>query len=217
MSDQQQLAMNLLPPMSNAERALALHAGEEGGPWPLTAECKAVLGVLIYHKGAASAIQIKEISEYTKLSDRAVKDAVRSLIVDFRVRIAGSRQEPYGYYLVMTADEARAAAAPLIHEGIELFKRAGILTDKVFISEQQRADAHRDPEGGRVTTYFGRMQQNQVSQASTPVRRPNPRSLNEKVSRTRFAFNRCLDGRVPNLRRASRGRADGRHRPAVRS
>lgn len=137
LDGQSQLGLPLLPPMSNAEHALLVLGGQTGGPWPLTDECKAVLGVLIYHKGAASAIQIKEISEYTKLSDRAVKDAVRSLIVDFKVRIAGSRQEPYGYYLVMSAEEARAAAAPLIHEGIELFKRAGILTDKVFISEQQ--------------------------------------------------------------------------------
>src|SRR4051812_35701150 len=74
MSEQAQLG--LLPAISNAERALALHAGQEGGPWPLTAECKAVLGVLIYHKGAASAIQIKEISGWTKLSDRVVKDSV---------------------------------------------------------------------------------------------------------------------------------------------
>jgi ERCC4-type nuclease len=104
---------------------VAAHRGVQGG-----------LGLLIYHKGAAAAIQIKEISEYTKLSDRAVKDAVRSLIVDFKVRIAGSRQEPYGYYLVMTAEEARAAASPLVHEALDLLQRAEVLTDEHFITEQ---------------------------------------------------------------------------------
>jgi hypothetical protein len=150
MSEQQQLAMNLLPPMSNAEHALALHAGEVGGPWPLTGRDPKVLGVLIYHKGAASAIQIKEISAYTKLSDRAVKDAVRSLIVDFKVRIAGSRQEPYGYYLVMTADEAAPRAAPLIHE-IELVQARRRAHRQSLHQRAARADAHRDPEGGRVS------------------------------------------------------------------
>jgi hypothetical protein len=136
MSEQQQLG--LIPPSNETHAFDVLHRKDaESKPWPLTPEQKKVLGLLIYHKGAAAAIQIKEISAFTKLGDRAIKDAVRSLVVDFKVRIAGSRQEPYGYYLVMTAAEAIAAAAPLIHEIQELALRAGVLTDEVFISEQQ--------------------------------------------------------------------------------
>jgi hypothetical protein len=147
MAEQQQLAMQLLPPISNAEHALLVLADQTGGPWPITPELKKVLGLLIYHKGAAAAIQIKEISAYTKLSDRAVKDAVRSLIVDFKVRIAGSRQEPYGYYLVMTAEEARAAASPLVHEALNLLQRAEVLTDEHFITEQNGQMRIEIPKG----------------------------------------------------------------------
>jgi hypothetical protein len=134
MADQDQLG--LLAPMSNAEHALLVLAGQANAPWPLTEECRKVLGLLIYHKGAASAIQIKEISAYTKLSDRVVKDAVRSLIVDFKVRIGASRGKVAGYYLVMTAEEAEQSARALVHEIRELARRVRVLTDGVFISEQ---------------------------------------------------------------------------------
>ncbi|HZU33148.1 MAG TPA: hypothetical protein VFB79_18680 [Candidatus Angelobacter sp.] len=111
------------------------------GPFPLTALQSRVLGLLLSHQGAKNAIPLRDVvgklrARYSKnYSERQVKEAVRGLTVDFRVRIAAPRTGKTGYYLVTTSAEARAAARPYIAEGIKLFQRARVLLDQHDVAE----------------------------------------------------------------------------------
>jgi hypothetical protein len=104
-------------------------------PLPLTEDQRRLLAVLRVHCGRRSAIPLATICERTKLGEREVKNLMRSLVVDFKVRIGAARTQPYGYYLVTTAEEAREAAQVYESEIIELAKRVRVLRGKHFVAE----------------------------------------------------------------------------------
>lgn len=106
-------------------------------PWPLPDESRAVLRILREHKGAKNAISIASLTEKTKLDARQVKEQVRSLVVDFGVKICGSRQQPYGYYIALTADEIEAGIRPLYGEGVSLFRRIKALGGDSAVKEME--------------------------------------------------------------------------------
>lgn len=111
------------------------------GPWPVTELQRQLLHVLLYHQGAQRAISLHNLM--VKLdractpipTEREIKDAARSLVVDFKVRIGASRGKPVGYFLVTTAEEARDAASPYISEIRQLARRVRVLLDPHDLGE----------------------------------------------------------------------------------
>lgn len=84
----------------------------EAGPWPIRAEEKQILHILRFHMGADRALKIRELARRTELSERAIKEAVRSLVIDYRLPIASSKdRRDGGYYLILTDSEQRDAVA----------------------------------------------------------------------------------------------------------
>jgi hypothetical protein len=72
----------------------------------LSADERLVLKAIRYRRGSANTITIRELREKTELSDRAVKDAVRVLRLNFRIPIGASRDsERGGYFLIATAED----------------------------------------------------------------------------------------------------------------
>jgi hypothetical protein len=87
---------------------LSLLVGRAGGPLNLTLgdDEKTVLSMIRYHRGAKSAIPLREIQRQTKLDVRSVKQAVRTLRMDFHLPIGSSKSaESGGYFLMVTAED----------------------------------------------------------------------------------------------------------------
>jgi hypothetical protein len=111
------------------------------GPWQATELQRQVLHVLLFHQGAQRAISLHDLM--VKLhrvckpipTEREIKDAIRSLVVDFKVRVGSSRSRPFGYFLVTTPQEARDAAHPFISEIRELARRIRVLLDPHDLGE----------------------------------------------------------------------------------
>lgn len=126
-----------VPPDQHARRVLL----GAYGPFPLTELQAQILRLLLFHQGAEQAIGLRDVMGKlrawygTHTCERKIKEAVRSLTVDFRVRIAAPRIGKTGYYLVTSSSEARAAARPYIAEGVKLFQRARVLLDPHDVSE----------------------------------------------------------------------------------
>jgi hypothetical protein len=135
MTDPQQLGfsgMGLEPTPDTHVRDVLLG---RSGPWKPTELQRQLLHILLYHLGAQQAIPLHALM--VKLdrvlkpapSEREIKDAMRSLVVDFRVRIGASRSKPNGYFLITTTEEARDAAHLYISEIIHLAQRVRVLLD----------------------------------------------------------------------------------------
>ncbi|ABF42383.1 hypothetical protein Acid345_3382 [Candidatus Koribacter versatilis Ellin345] len=106
-------------------------------PWPLPNEARAVLRILRDHKGARNAISIAALTEKTGLDAREVKEQVRSLVVDFKLKICGSRVQPYGYYVATSSEEIEAGIRPLYGEGVSLFRRVRALGGDQAVKEME--------------------------------------------------------------------------------
>jgi hypothetical protein len=91
-------------------------AGTRGPGWPLAIEAEKLLRALRSAHGARLARPIRELAPLLNLTEREVKQAVRTLVVEFRLPIVGSRVEPHGYYLAVTTAERMQAARTLKHE-----------------------------------------------------------------------------------------------------
>jgi hypothetical protein len=140
MPDDSQLGfagMGLEPTPDAHARAVMLGSG----PWPATDLQRELLRILLYHSGAQRAISlgalIVKLSRVIKTvpTEREIKDAIRSLVVDFKVRIGASRSKPFGYFFVTTPQEARDAAHLYISEIRELARRVRVLLDPHDLSE----------------------------------------------------------------------------------
>ena len=86
---------------------LWLLTGHTGGPLnlALTDEEKVVLAAIRYARGAANAFPIRDIRKREScahLSERAIKKAVRTLRMQFRLPIGSSKQADGGYFIVIT-------------------------------------------------------------------------------------------------------------------
>jgi hypothetical protein len=105
------------------------------GPWQPTSLQIEILRILLYHPGAQRAVTLRDLMVKldrvcrTIPAEREIKDVIRSLVVDFRVRIGASRNKPFGYFLITTAEEARDAAHPYISEIRQLAQRVRVLLD----------------------------------------------------------------------------------------
>lgn len=121
------------------------------GPWPATDLQRELLRILLYHSGAQRAIPLHALM--VKLdrvvkpipTEREIKDAIRSLVVDFKVRIGASRSKPFGYFFVTTPQEARDAAQIYISEIRELARRVRVLLDPHDLVELEGQKLFSDP------------------------------------------------------------------------
>jgi hypothetical protein len=138
------------PPDAHARKVLSGLCG----PWPLTDLQRELLRILVFHLGASRAIQLRDLMLKLQRivkplpTEREIKDAARSLVVDFKVRIGASRQRPAGYYLITNSQEARDAAQPYIAEIRHLAQRVRVLLDPHELAElagQLRLDQDADP------------------------------------------------------------------------
>jgi hypothetical protein len=89
---------------------LSLLIGRAGGPLGLTLgqDEKAVLEMIRFRRGSKSAIPMRDIQQRTKLDARSVKQAVRTLRMDFHLPIGSSKSSQSGGYFLMVTSEDRA-------------------------------------------------------------------------------------------------------------
>jgi hypothetical protein len=111
-------------------------------PWPVTELQRQLLRILLFHPGAHKAIPLRDLMgkldramNKTLPTEREIKDAIRGLVVDFKVRIGASRSQPFGYFLITTAKEALDTARPYISEIRELAARVRVLVDPHDLAE----------------------------------------------------------------------------------
>jgi hypothetical protein len=89
---------------------LWLLTGHPGGPQNLTLSLdeKQVLTAIRYCRGAANAVTIRDLQEFKgceTLDAREIKNAVRTLRINFRIPIGSSKKGSGGGYFVMLSDE----------------------------------------------------------------------------------------------------------------
>ena len=93
----------------------AILAGE-AGPWKLQPDELVVLRMLRSHKGSLEPLPLERITVQMGMSPRMIKRTMKSLIEDFGLPIGGSREKPFGYFLIVAPDDLRRALRPLAHE-----------------------------------------------------------------------------------------------------
>lgn len=102
------------------------------GPWQPTRLQAELLRILLYHQGAQRAISLHALMvklDRLCTSEREIKDAMRSLVVHFKVRVGASRSKPFGYFLITSVEEALSTAHTYISELREIALRVRVLLD----------------------------------------------------------------------------------------
>jgi len=101
---------------------LDLLSGKRGG-WPLSPREKTLVAILGRCRGQMMSRSNESLAKTLNCSAREVKAMVKSLVEDFGLPVGASRGEPSGYYLIMTAEEARHTAAAYVNEIRSLARR----------------------------------------------------------------------------------------------
>jgi len=96
---------------------------------------KEVLRVIAGHKGAANAIRAQEVAQragmqWEERARREIAGVVETCVLLFRVPIGGLRMKPYGYFLIVNADDLDLAIGPLWSEVYAHIRRLRALTSK---------------------------------------------------------------------------------------
>lgn len=105
------------------------------GPWAPSDKERAFLHIIRWHKGAEHAIELRVVTEKLRLPAREVKALVKTMVEDFGLAIGARRQEPYGYFLCVTADDVEQAIRPLEKEIISLARRVRALGGEHRLAE----------------------------------------------------------------------------------
>jgi hypothetical protein len=105
------------------------------GPWQLWSNEMQLLRMLREHKGAENPLQLNTIAIQLGMSPRDIKSAVKSLVEDFKLPIGGSRQKPFGYFLIVSGEDLEAALRPLVHELQSIARRVKALTGEQRMAE----------------------------------------------------------------------------------
>ncbi len=85
---------------------------------------QAVMKILRKHRGRQSAVKVDRIVQLTGINERQVRDIVRHLIHEHRAPVGSSTQKPYGYYWIVSGEEAEATVKALERRGISVLTRA---------------------------------------------------------------------------------------------
>ena len=113
------------------------------GPVKLTGRHHDLLQQLRGHQGARNPLPLSQIVKHTGMTARNVKAAVKTLVEDFGLPIGASRQEPYGYFLCVTAEDFDIAVRALVSEVESLSARIRALGGSQALKEilgQERLD-----------------------------------------------------------------------------
>lgn len=102
---------------------------------PLTTEEREILLILRWHKGASNAKPLADFAAKLNLSPRSMKQHIRNLAVTHKLPIGGSRQEPYGFFLCVTAEDIEVALRPIWNEIKSLLQRAHAVGDRQRVLE----------------------------------------------------------------------------------
>jgi len=125
-----------LDPAAEADRQIGeVLAGGGLYPWPLPEEARKILEELRWHKGSYNPVTIASLSQRLGFSDREIKEHVRSLIVDFGIRIVGARGKHAGYYIAISAADVEAACRTLEREIVALARRVRALRGAQYLNE----------------------------------------------------------------------------------
>jgi len=115
---------------------MKLHELTSGISTPALEEnARELVRVLWTRQGAAHAIRAGEILDALRLSRndkwrRWLKDAMNDLVVLHRLPVGGLRVPPYGYFLIVSANDLDLAIHPLWGEVYALLRRLRALTSK---------------------------------------------------------------------------------------
>jgi hypothetical protein len=93
--------------------------------WPATHDERELLHALSGKRGPRFAVERSYLVSRLKLNDRAIRDMVHNLRLNFGVQIGASRVEGGGYYLMNDEADALAASEQMIRQGVATI-RAGI-------------------------------------------------------------------------------------------
>ena len=121
MSEQLQFAQFAEDPMGALEALISQALWR--APVPLPQKARELLMILRWYKGAHNARPLAEIAAKLKVSDREVKQHAKTLTEEYGIPVGGSRQQPYGYFLCVTAEDYAAARRPYVHEVRSLVER----------------------------------------------------------------------------------------------
>lgn len=91
----------------------------------LSDEERAIYGLL--RRGRARAISSRDLSERTGLSDKGVRQTIRSLVMERGILLASAVDDPPGFFIAETPDEIITATRSLRHRGIMILVRAARL------------------------------------------------------------------------------------------
>ncbi len=124
---------------SNNEPASGAPLFAEGAfdrsPAKPTAE-ELVVGNMIWkHKGSSNPLPIGKISEVTGYNARQVKSIVEQLVVKHRLKIGGSRIDPWGYFIAETAEDLQRACEPFESQVLAMWKRLQVLKNRHELRE----------------------------------------------------------------------------------
>jgi hypothetical protein len=124
-----------LDPADNLDTLITRVLHCAAGPWLLDGKPRDLLIELRGHKGRAAAISISTIVAKYGMNEREVKLTVKSLVEDFGIPIGASRQEPYGYFLIVSAEDLESALRPLANEVVSLARRMRKLGGTSIVKE----------------------------------------------------------------------------------
>ena len=108
---------------------LNLLTGHAGGPLNMTLgdDETAVLRAIRYKRGLGNGATISDLKESTRLTERAIKEAVRGLRLNFHLPV-GSSKGLGGYYLMITREDMdawRAQAVAQLRGEVEVLRAIG--------------------------------------------------------------------------------------------
>lgn len=93
----------------------------------LPQEEKNLLAILKLHVGKARAIKVSFLSHFSAIGERGVREMLKHFTEEHGLGIATSIGEPYGVYLIETAEELDEYCANLQARGLSVLRRAAVL------------------------------------------------------------------------------------------
>jgi hypothetical protein len=99
-----------------------------------------VLKLLCWHRGSSQAVRAEVIARQIGFGTgesgrRRVTRAIQELIEDHHIPIGGLREPPYGYYLIMDAQDLELAVGTLRAELRSLVRRLRVLLSREQVAE----------------------------------------------------------------------------------
>lgn len=93
----------------------------------LSPDERAVLDVLLRHRGRAAAIGLDSVAGIAGIAERTVQHVVAQLIEHHGHPIGSAVQHPMGYYLIETQEELAESLSQLVHRLTALARRIAAL------------------------------------------------------------------------------------------